>query len=209
MSARSYNPRFFPVQIEPGKQYPVAHSRRGECRVREEPWWYEGSFDEQRSGGATHHAIDIFAPLGARIVATRPGRVLQTWRYQGETRPGSGWSEKGGWFVRMEVDDDGSVEYFSHLKDEPKVRSGQRVRAGQLLGYMGQTGNATYTCPHLHYQVRDRNGRAVNPGTALRRLHDAQSWIYRGSDFNVGPWIGAGVATVAGVGLIYLISREF
>lgn len=179
MASTRYQPLFFPVQTVKGKSYNPGVGQSDTCRVLEKPWFTETSFSEVRSGGARHSAVDIFAPLEARVVAPRAGRVLTTWRYEGQDRTGAGWSEKGGWYVRMRTED-GSTEYFAHMLRRPLVKSGDAVRAGQLLGFVGQTGNATHTCPHLHYGVRDRAGVAIDPTGALRALHDRGLWRHEG-----------------------------
>ena len=75
--------------------------------------------------------------------------------HRGQVRPGANRNEAeqsghGGNFIRM-LDFAGYVHYYAHLRDVPRVGPGDRVTAGQLLGYLGRSGT---TIPHLHYQVR-------------------------------------------------------
>ena len=66
--------------------------------------------------------------------------------------------------------------YYAHLEAyAPGVREGQPVRRGEVIGYVGTTGNAPESAPHLHFavfQLRDRNrwwgGRAINPYPLLK-----------------------------------------
>jgi hypothetical protein len=100
------------------------------------------------------------------------------------------------------VDDLGYEHFFSHMLKRPEVRPGQRVDAGDLIGYVGQSGNAASTCPHLHYQVRNPRGAAVNPIPKLTVLFEQEGWLHEGR--RLGPWIGAGAAFAAGVGVLWL-----
>jgi len=204
----SYTARAFPVQIDPKKTYDFGRRPAGSCALQElgwragntSVWWDPHSFDQVRQSGSVHGALDIMAPLGAKVVAPRSGRVQGPgeWVYQGERRDGAGRSQDGGWYVRIAADE-GGFDYFAHLLEAPLVRPGQRVRAGQVLGKVGQTGNAAHTCPHLHYGVRDAQGRVVDPTQPLAALFDAGGWV----DKSVSPvvWVAFAVAAV-GLGVV-------
>lgn len=199
----SYEPAVFPVQVVRGKSYDPGRDGRGPCRANPKPWWTSNTFTQTR-GTTQHNAIDIMAPLGARIVAPVAGRMMETWRYQGETRPGVGFSEQGGNYARM-AGDDGNEHFFSHMLKPAEVRPGQRVSAGDLIGYVGQTGNAATTCPHLHYQVRDGRGQPVNPIPKLTPLYEAGGWEIQSEPVNWKTWVGAGAAfLVAGTALWWM-----
>ena len=116
---------------------------------------FGNDFDAPKHGGRLHHAIDIFGAPGLHIVTTVNGTVMQHWQYSGAKAagPAGGKSEGGGYYVRL-VDDHGYVHYYAHLRRPPMVGTGDRVRAGQVIGLLGQTGLAATSCPHLHYQVR-------------------------------------------------------
>ncbi|MCL4806491.1 MAG: peptidoglycan DD-metalloendopeptidase family protein [Thermoanaerobaculia bacterium] len=145
---------------------------------------FENGFHYAR-GAYEHHAIDIRGTTGMLVVAPRAGQVVHSWRYRGETRPGSGYGATSGHYV-LYVDDLGYFHFFSHLDQPPRVAPDATVIAGQILGFLGATGNA-HGVPHLHYQVhaplRGRRaseyetrefltsgGDAVNPYAELGRL---------------------------------------
>lgn len=194
----------FPVQVDAAASSYDWGVRPGgvACQPRLPPYWSSDTYDQFRESGFYHHAVDIMAPLGARVVAARAGHVLESWVYQGERRPGAGWAERSGWFVRIRTDD-GSTDYYAHLRDEPLVVPGERVRAGQLLGYVGQTGNAQWSCPHLHFKTTDPHGTAVNPMTALADLRAAGDWQYHPR----WPWLLAGAILLGTGAALYFWPR--
>lgn len=211
----TYAARAFPVKVNPKKTYDFGRRPSGSCALQDLGWragntlvwWDPNSFDQTRQSGSVHGALDIMAPLGAKIVAPRSGRVQGPgeWVYQGERRDGAGESRDGGWYVRIATDD-GGFDYFAHMLEPPIVRPGQRVRAGQVLGKVGQSGNAAYTCPHLHYGVRDAQGRVVDPTPALTALFDAGGWV----DRSVSPWVWGGLLVGAvGLGLVVQRAGQF
>jgi murein DD-endopeptidase MepM/ murein hydrolase activator NlpD len=103
-----------------------------------------------RSGGRTHKGNDIFAPHGTPLVASEAGTVnLRT-------------STLGGISVYVNTNH-GISYYYAHLSAYPEgLATGDYVSAGQVVGYVGTTGNAIYSPPHLHFGIY-ANGRLVNP----------------------------------------------
>jgi murein DD-endopeptidase MepM/ murein hydrolase activator NlpD len=101
-------------------------------------------FGDPRDGGARdHHGIDIFAPRGTPVLAGAEGvvRVDET--------------PVGGRVIWLRDARAGRNLYYAHLHDWA-VTSGARVRAGDVIGYVGNTGNARTTPPHLHFGIYDR-----------------------------------------------------
>jgi murein DD-endopeptidase MepM/ murein hydrolase activator NlpD len=109
-----------------------------------------------RSGGRTHKGTDVFAKKGTKILATDSGRV--------SLRNNS----LGGVTVWL-TGDAGISYYFAHLDGYASgLSTGQRVSKGQVIGYVGNTGNARGTSPHLHIQMHPGGGSPVNPFPTLR-----------------------------------------
>lgn len=98
-------------------------------------------------GARRHQGIDIRVPFGTPVHATANGRVAF-----------SGVQRGYGHIVHLEHSD-GLATLYAHLS-ERRVQAGEVVRRGQVIGRVGQSGNATGA--HLHYEVR-RNGIAVDP----------------------------------------------
>ena len=103
-----------------------------------------------RSGGRRHEGIDIFAPRGTPIVSATEGVVLSV-----------GTNPLGGNVVRV-LGPGREMHYYAHLDAFGRHADGARVAAGDTLGFVGTTGNAAETPPHLHYGIY-RPGGATNP----------------------------------------------
>jgi murein DD-endopeptidase MepM/ murein hydrolase activator NlpD len=100
-----------------------------------------GAFRADVSGN-WHHGDDLFAPLGTPVVAVAAGRLNRV-----------GWEPIGGW--RLWVRDRSRNEfYYAHLSGySPLALRSKRVKAGEVLGFVGNTGDAFTTAPHLHFEV--------------------------------------------------------
>jgi hypothetical protein len=108
-------------------------------------------FGAPRDAGArSHHGIDIFAKRGTPVVAASAGVVNRV----NETNIGG----KVVWLR----DTFGNSLYYAHL-DSQAVSSGMRVEIGDTLGFVGNTGNARTTPPHLHFGVYRRGEGPVDP----------------------------------------------
>ncbi len=103
-----------------------------------------------RSGGRRHEGIDIFAPRETPVVSTTRGIV---------TRVGT--NTFGGqvvWVLGPALES----HYYAHLDRFAEIHRGDIVQAGDVLGYVGHTGNASTTPFHLHYGIY-HHGAAENP----------------------------------------------
>ena len=105
-------------------------------------------FGDPRDGGARlHHGVDIFAPRGTPLLATGDSTVIRV-----------GTRDRGGNVVVLRDDVRDLLIYYAHL-EEQLVRQGERVRAGEVVGTMGNTGNAITTPPHLHIGIYEGGWR--------------------------------------------------
>lgn len=107
------------------------------------PAWWIDDWHAPRSGGRLHQGLDIFAPRGTPLVAAADGIVTQ--KYIGAL-PGKS----------IEITGEKGVQFFyAHLEDwHEGLELGQEVKRGQVIGYVGNTGNAISTPPHLHFEYQ-------------------------------------------------------
>ena len=108
-----------------------------------------------RSEGRKHEGIDIFAKRGTPVLSSTEGIVAQV-----------GTNRLGGLVVWV-TGPGGQRHYYAHLDRYSDVEAGMRIEAGRVLGYVGNTGNAKGTPPHLHYGIYETGG-AINPYPLLR-----------------------------------------
>ncbi|MCJ7779679.1 MAG: peptidoglycan DD-metalloendopeptidase family protein [Acidimicrobiia bacterium] len=108
-----------------------------------------------RSGGRRHKGVDMFSRRDTPLIAVVDGRV----KFSSNSL--------GGLSTHLYAAD-GTVYYYAHLERHPTdISSGQNVRAGTVVGFLGNSGNARYTSPHLHFEIRP-GGVAVNPYPTVR-----------------------------------------
>lgn len=124
------------------------------------------SWHAARPGGRRHEGVDIFAPHGTPVLATTEGIVARLGR-----------NRLGGMVVWI-IGPGGQRHYYAHLSRFADLRRGQRIEAGTVIGYVGNTGNARSTPPHLHYGIYVAGG-AINPFPLLQKQalqHFRQGW---------------------------------
>jgi len=125
-------------------------------------------------GTGVHHAADIMASKMTPVLAAHDGTIL---RVNGSSYA----SYKGRCCTLALRHNDGWETVYIHLNNDtpgtddgqgwgiaPGIALGTRVRAGQVIGYVGDSGNAEGTSPHLHFELYDSDRIAVNPYQALR-----------------------------------------
>ncbi len=115
-----------------------------------------------RSGGRRHKGTDILAPRGADLLAIESGTVQR-----------KGNSAIGGLSFYL-LGDSGSRYYYTHLDSLADQEVGERVIVGEVIGYVGDSGNARGT-PHLHFQwAPDGKSGWINPYPLLAALWEAE-----------------------------------
>ena len=101
------------------------------------------TFDEKRGSSRKHEAIDILAPMNTPVVAVENGTIAKLFR-----------SDAGGITVYQFDPTTTYVYYYAHLDHyAPGLAEGKRVERGQVIGYVGVTGNAPKDTPHLHFAI--------------------------------------------------------
>ncbi|MEQ1702986.1 MAG: M23 family metallopeptidase, partial [Ilumatobacteraceae bacterium] len=131
------------------KQFPV----QGVC-------YFSDTYGAPRSGGRTHEGVDIIAKAGLFLYAADDGTLTKQYIDAPGALAGNGWR-----LTRA----DGTYFFYAHLSAfAPGLKVGSVVKAGQILGNVGMTGNAG--TPHLHFEVHPRGGVAVNPTPIVKAV---------------------------------------
>lgn len=177
------------LQVDPALSFPVAGLG---MRAVQSLW------GAPREGGRrSHEGVDIFARRGTPVVAAVDGVVRRV-----------NVTNLGGKVVWLRDEKQNRNLYYAHLDSQVVVR-GQRVQVGDTLGFVGNTGNAVTTPPHLHFGVYYRGEGAVDPAPYLNpprgRLAEVDvdralygQWVRVRSDgiyLRDGPSRGAPVTT--------------
>lgn len=123
------------------------------------------SFGDPRPGGRRHQGVDIMAPKMTPVVAATDGTVAWIRGRIGKNCCSLSLRHDGGWttrYLHLNNDsadtDDGRGHGIA-----PGLEVGSTVQAGQVIGWVGDSGNAETTAPHLHFELRDPEHRAVDP----------------------------------------------
>jgi peptidoglycan LD-endopeptidase LytH len=125
----------------------------------------QDTFTQARSGGRVHDAIDIMAPAGTPVLAVADGTVEKLFD-----------SKLGGTTLYQFNPQRTLAYYYAHLQAyAPGIAEKQSLKRGQVIGYVGATGNANPEGPHLHFAIFELGpeqqwwkGTAINPYPQLR-----------------------------------------
>jgi murein DD-endopeptidase MepM/ murein hydrolase activator NlpD len=126
----------------------------------------QDTFSDSRGNGARRHeALDIMAPRGTPVLATEDGRVVKLF------------TSKQGGLTLYEFDPTATYAYYyAHLdRYADGLKEGDTLKRGQVIGYVGSTGDASPDAPHLHFSIfrltpekQWWKGDAINPFGLLR-----------------------------------------
>ena len=124
------------------------------------PCWFGDTWLAPRSGGRQHQGVDIIAKSGTPLYAANNGRISR----QSFDRVGS----LGGNTITLTAAD-GTYFYYAHLSTfADGIAVGSEVVAGQVIGYVGNTGSSS--TPHLHFEYHPYGGAAVNPYPPVKAI---------------------------------------
>jgi murein DD-endopeptidase MepM/ murein hydrolase activator NlpD len=118
------------------------------------------TFNDRRGGLRKHEALDIPAPRGTRVLAVDDGKVVKLFR-----------SVPGGLTIYQFDPGERLAYYYAHLDGYAAgMAEGKQLKRGEVIGYVGSTGNANPAAPHLHFAIfelgpekRWWKGTAINP----------------------------------------------
>lgn len=122
------------------------------------------TFDDDRGEGRVHEALDIMAPAGTPVLAVADGHVEKLFD-----------SDRGGITLYQFEPSGRYAYYYAHLQGyAPGITEGRALRQGEVIGYVGSTGNADPSAPHLHFAIfrlgperRWWEGTAIDPWPLL------------------------------------------
>lgn len=113
-----------------------------------------------RSGGRAHLGVDIIAPQGKLIYAVTDGTITRVYTDYPGSLAGNG--------VRL-TQGDGTYFFYAHMVSIAEgIGVGSKVKAGQVIGYVGSTGSSATN--HLHFEVHPKGGSAVNPYPMVKAI---------------------------------------
>jgi murein DD-endopeptidase MepM/ murein hydrolase activator NlpD len=118
------------------------------------PVSFTDTYGSPRGNGRRHMGNDLFSPGGTPLVAVTDGSVF----FQGDPNGGNAAYVQG---------HDGNTYYYAHLRDY--AGGARAVSAGEVIGHVGNTGDAAGGPTHLHFEIRPGgpNGRGIDPYPTL------------------------------------------
>jgi peptidoglycan hydrolase-like protein with peptidoglycan-binding domain len=126
--------------------------------------WFGDTWLAPRSGGRLHQGVDIIAPTGKLLYAVVSGTISKIYIDSPGALAGNG--------LRV-AQDNGTYFTYLHLdRFAEGIKVGSRVTAGQVIGYVGNTGASA--TPHLHFEVHPGGGAAINPYPIVKRIDACQ-----------------------------------
>ncbi len=136
---------------------------------------YSADFGDPRSGGRTHAGNDLMAPKMRPLLAAADAKVRRLKIENGPSGEGNmlalrdaeGWEY---WYLHVNNDTPGTDDGLSPREHvwAPGIEVGTSVKAGQVIAYTGDSGNAEGTGSHLHFEIHRPDGTAIDPYPSLR-----------------------------------------
>lgn len=121
---------------------------------------YADTWQYTRGGGRRHLGVDIIAEEGKLLYAVVDGKIDKIYQDYPGSLAGNG--------IRLRMAD-GTYFFYAHMQSVAEgIEVGVPVKAGQIVGYLGNTGNSG--TPHLHFEVHPRGGAAVNPYPLVKAI---------------------------------------
>jgi murein DD-endopeptidase MepM/ murein hydrolase activator NlpD len=129
-----------PPPVSTGGACPVAGAVR-----------FSDSFGAPRSGGRAHQGVDMIAARNTPLAAIYSGTIKRVTN-----------GSLSGLAIWLRAES-GDQFFYAHLEGYADIRAGQQVAEGEVIGYVGSSGNAPEFLPHLHFEFHPGGGSAVNP----------------------------------------------
>jgi murein DD-endopeptidase MepM/ murein hydrolase activator NlpD len=138
----------------PTAVYPIsAFPAQGPCS-------FTDTYGASRSGGRSHEGVDIIAKAGQWVYAVKDGTLTRQYFNTTGSLSGNGW--------RLTTSD-GTYFFYAHLSAFASgLAVGSAVKAGQIIGQVGMTGNASIA--HLHFEVHPSGGAPINPTSTVKAV---------------------------------------
>ena len=126
------------------------------------PCWFGDTWGAPRGNGRTHKGVDLVTWSGRYVYAVTDGVLTRRAWDQPGSLSGNAW-----WLTA--ADGSGTYYFYAHLSDfAPGLEVGDQVEAGEIIGFVGSTGNSS--TPHLHFEIHPNGGGAVNPYPSIAAL---------------------------------------
>ncbi len=167
-----------PVNAQPGD--PI----RPICFPVEGSVSYTDTFGAARSGGRTHEGQDLMGKRMQRLLAAVDAKVTSV-----KHDPAGNYvflTDDEGWtyrYIHLNNDTPGTDDSANRFEEAfaPGLKPGMRVRAGEHIAYLGDSGNAESTSPHLHFEIRDPSGVPINGYESLKAATSCETKVASGT----------------------------
>jgi len=146
------------------------------------PVTFSNDFGAPRSGGRTHMGVDVLAAKMTPLVSAVDGKV----RWLTETEQVYGWmlviEDVQGWqyqYIHINNDTPGTDDGMGGREHAfaPGIYQGVNVQKGQLVAWVGDSGDAENTVPHLHFEIHDPNDVVINPYYSLVAAYNPGRYV--------------------------------